>query len=789
MTNTNISDLILETLSVLAMAACILTISQPQPAAAQTTPEPGPVSVSSAGELGNSQSSNPSLSANGRFVSFASKANNLVAYDTNAVADIFVHDRLSGETRRVSISSTGEQANAASEAPTISTDGRFVAFQSAAANLVPNGEQNRSDIYVHDRLTGITERVSVNDRGERGNADSTNPSISGDGRYVAFRSEAANLVLGDTNAVADVFIHDRLTGHTLRASVSSRGDVRNEGNAPSGECIALASSGGHTVVFSSQASTLAVSISPAARIYLFNRVLAQIEYLNLPPNDGSERTIIQLEISSQANTVAALIEEQGKYTIIAFDRPNHNQTQINLPQAAHIALSADGEYLAVLDVNANLIGCTLATEERQTLAEGNITGDIALSSSGGVVAYTQAIDGVSQIIVKEIEAQSVPNYTLSGRVTNAAGYALALVAIDDNGGNVAKTDRNGNFFINGNPPGKVVLTPSKEGFSFEPESISLDLSADVDDIHFQAYPEKILEEAQKDVGMPYNRERGDDGDFHGYEAGYCTDLILDAYSWGAGYEIQFALEQDFRAHPEHFYRWRDARDAHDMWRYFSYSGQMLPHAAAYQPGDIVFFDWSEDGEIDHVGIVSEITADDGPKKMYAATGVTNSNPGGLATELPWEAFHERTVRGHARWSGAYQAVIPQMPPDQILQISAASAGVSLRLIDSQGNPLSKSERSIPGGIFFTLGWEQNLSVFSPLDNGEQYSIEITLEGESTTPYQFTAQTIQNGLVTERVEFEGRESKKIPVWLSSDAEGNLILKIQLSQRKIYRSLSD
>jgi len=197
-----------------------------QSAAAQDGPEPGPVSISLAGDLGNGGASNPSLAAGGRFVAFASQASNLVADDSNGTSDVFVHDRLTGETERVSLSSTGEQADAACEMPSISANGRFVAFHAAAGNLAPDGQGDISHIYVHDRMTGITERVSFNDRGKPGDGDSTQASISTDGRYVAFRSQASNLVKGDDNGFADVFIHDRLTGHTRRASVSSRSVVR-----------------------------------------------------------------------------------------------------------------------------------------------------------------------------------------------------------------------------------------------------------------------------------------------------------------------------------------------------------------------------------------------------------------------------------------------------------------------------------------------------------------------------------------------------------------------------------
>jgi Tol biopolymer transport system component len=760
-----------------------------QPAGAQEGPEPRPVSVSPAGNLGNGTASHPSLAAGGRFVTFASQSSNLVADDTNGVSDVFVHDRLTGETERVSLSSTGEQANAACKMPSISDNGRFVAFHTAAENLAPDGQENVSHIYVHDRLTGITERVSINDRGEPGDGDSSQASLSADGRYVAFRSQASNLVKGDDNGFADVFIHDRLTGHTRRASVSSRG---NEGNAPSGALLALAPAG-HTVAFTSEASTLAVAIAPVTRVYLYNRVVAKIEYLNILPSWGDQANLADVAISEEATIVAVLATDGAKSEILIFDRPNQNQITLSLPDAVALALSPDGEYLAVLLRGENgaseVIRYNLETEEQQTLISGDLGEQVVISGDGNVIAYTQELEDETQIAAQEV-AEAGPRYTLSGRVTDGTGYPLAHVTINYGDVHSTKTDGNGFYFINGILPGDVELVPSKQGYNFEPESRSLDVQSDQNDLDFQSNPEEILAEGRKDLGMPYREERGESGPYHGYAGGYCTDLVLDAYSWGADYDIQFALEQDFRAHPEHFYRWRDARDAHDMWRYFSYSGQMLPHAVDYQPGDMTFFDWSGDGEIDHVALISEVDADNRPVMMYAATGVTNRNPGGRAAELPWENFHEETVRGHARWSGAHAAIIPEMPSESLVQVAVSSAApIELRLLDSNGNVLSNGEKGIPGGFFNALGWEQNLSLLFPLEHDERYTIQITVGAEEDDRYQFTAQTIEAGVVTARTSFEGDESKTLPLLLFRDEAGKLNMELHLSQRRIRRSLSD
>jgi Tol biopolymer transport system component len=138
----------------------------------------------------------PAISADGRFVAFPSDATNLVRGDTNGTTDIFVRDRLTGTTERVSVSSSGGQSDGFSEGPALSADGRFVAFHSSASNLVPGDDNFSDDVFVRDRLNGTTEIVSINNSGEEGNSLSFRPDLSADGRFVAFSSFADNLVPG-----------------------------------------------------------------------------------------------------------------------------------------------------------------------------------------------------------------------------------------------------------------------------------------------------------------------------------------------------------------------------------------------------------------------------------------------------------------------------------------------------------------------------------------------------------------------------------------------------------------
>jgi Tol biopolymer transport system component len=167
------------------------------------------VSTSSSGTASNDASVHPSISDDGQYVAFSSDATNLVTSDTNLVRDIFLKDRLSGATTRLSTSTTGVQATDASGAPAISGDGRYVAFRSDAANLVVDDMNNDADIFLRDLVDGATTRVSTTSAGVEGDDESVHPALSGDGRYVVFSSEAANLAAGDINGFRDLFVKDR----------------------------------------------------------------------------------------------------------------------------------------------------------------------------------------------------------------------------------------------------------------------------------------------------------------------------------------------------------------------------------------------------------------------------------------------------------------------------------------------------------------------------------------------------------------------------------------------------
>ncbi len=210
-----------------------------------------PVSVSAAGDWGNGNSLIPSISSTGRYVAFASVASDLVPGDTNRSEDVFVRDTVAGTIERVSVSSAEAQANAFSSEPAISGDGRYVAFRSRASNLVSGDTNRRDDIFLRDRVAGTTIRVSVSSANRQGNGNSRYPAISENGRFVSYATSAYNLVPGDTNWFPDVMVRDLVGRTTTRVSVSTN---ERQGNGTA--WWSSVSGDGRYVAFQTAASNL-----------------------------------------------------------------------------------------------------------------------------------------------------------------------------------------------------------------------------------------------------------------------------------------------------------------------------------------------------------------------------------------------------------------------------------------------------------------------------------------------------------------------------------------------------
>ncbi len=238
------------------------------------------VSFAYDGSQANSQSEYPVISSDGNSIAFASDATNIVQGDTNGYRDVFEYNRTTGKTIRVSIATDGTQTNEGTQAfvISISADGRYVAFPSLATNLVPDDTNHVWDVFVHDLDKSETMRISVSSDGSQADADSYGVSISADGRYVAYGSDATNLVPDDTNGVMDTYLYDRQTSKTERISVATDGTQGDASSglmliAPGGIDIAygtlLASDGSRTVYMSNATNLVADDTNATQDIFLF----------------------------------------------------------------------------------------------------------------------------------------------------------------------------------------------------------------------------------------------------------------------------------------------------------------------------------------------------------------------------------------------------------------------------------------------------------------------------------------------------------------------------------------
>ncbi len=330
----------------------------------------GLVSVDSDGVQGNDHSNAASISADGRYVAFFSGASNLVAEDVNGTWDVFVHDRQTGVTTLVSVDSDGTQGDDSSFSPSISADGRFVAFQSFASNLVAGDTNGYVDVFVHDRQTGVTTLVSVDSDGTQGDDSSFSPSISADGRYVAFESGASNLVAGDVNGTYDVFVHDLQTGVTTLVSVESDGV---QGNSDSG--TSSISADGRYVAFSSYASNLvAGDTNGYVDVFVHDRqtgvttlVSVSVDSDGVQGNDHSNAASISADgryvafFSGASNLVAG--DLNGTYDVFVHDLQTGVTTLVSVDSdgvqgngySDAPSISADGRYVAFPSEASNLV--------------------------------------------------------------------------------------------------------------------------------------------------------------------------------------------------------------------------------------------------------------------------------------------------------------------------------------------------------------------------------------------------------------------------------------------------
>lgn len=714
------------------------------------------------GEATNGWSYAPALSSDGRYLAYTSTADNLVQGDFNLAADVFISDRRTSQTRLASISTRGEQGNAWSFQPELSANGRYVAFTSLADNLSgPYQESDTNglaDVFVRDRGTSTTLRASIRSDGSEEHGWSDQPTISGDGRYVAFVSTASDLGESPSPASTNIYVHDRQS----RKTWSITAEPVLEGQFTSTTAPSISTSGRYIAYLAAGAD--------GERVAIHDIVSGQTRFV---PEIGSDIKITgrlsRPGISADGRYIA-ILAGSGELSIYDQFSGEMLKQQIPIEQINHsgqrpgLSISANGGYITlnippgifVYDRESGQI------EELQITSPPAGVGDLDLSRDGRHLAFTAAEADPGLYLYDRGETiQDMSPVT--GWVSDGQGHPLVGVTVSTERGTTTKTDANGNFYFVELRSGHHDISPEREGFTFSPSAYRFTLDANhpaSPGLAFIGLFEGIVPEAALDIGMPYALDRGCEspfeecgGPYHGFYRGDCTDLVMDAYREGVDFDIQAALMYDFRLNPHHYYRWHNARNSHDMYRFFSYTGQLIPPDEPYLPGDIVFFDWEADSVVDHVAIVSDVNEKNQPLKLIDATGVIDENPSGAAIELDWKPYHDSQTPGHARWTGLYSSRENGSPQDKpVLLVALDSPSAEAKLYDMQDNSIPSSAQGINGGRYRRTGTGQVISIDHPLENSDLYLLEVRSDAEA--PYSLGVQTVQGGLVNQVYTVEG-----------------------------------
>jgi Tol biopolymer transport system component len=334
-------------------------------------------SVDSGGAQGNLGSTNSRISRDGRYVVFHSAATNFVPPDTNANLDIFRHDRATGATTRVSVDMNGGDPDQGAMLAAIDANGDVIAFESVSTDLVPGDTNNASDVFARDLRTATTVRVSVDSQGVQGNGNSAKAAISGSGRFVAFQSDANNLVPGDTNLGRDIFVHDLVNATTERVNLGPSA-AQSNGSAGSATPPAI-SFDGRFVAFQSIANN----------------------YGPMDPN--SFQDIYVRDRLAQTTSLASLTSNGASANGNSLD----------------VAISADGQWVAFASTASNLVpGDTNGAE------------DVFVRDAGGSTTIRVSVSSTG---VQATNFSRLPALSGDGHFVVFESFASNLVANDTNG--------------------------------------------------------------------------------------------------------------------------------------------------------------------------------------------------------------------------------------------------------------------------------------------------------------------------------------------------------------------
>ena len=279
--------------------------------------------------------------------------------------------------------------------------------------------------------------------------------------------------------------------------------------------------------------------------------------------------------------------------------------------------------------------------------------------------------------------------------------------------------------------------------------------------------DRIVEEARLDIPMPYGIDRGCPSPyygcgkpFHGFAAGVNTDIVLDAYGYGASFDIQSTLAEDHSAHPGR-YLYGTARYAEDMHRFFIHNQQIVPHQQSYLKGDVAFFDWDGDNITDHTAIITQVDPAGRPSSLVDARGYFADNLHGRATEVSWSSFYDQYEPEHGRLGIQPPAApLSTTQTTQALHIQLSNPAIEIRMYDANGKAVSDSYNEdlvasnvkdhipyIPASSYTENAGQTELVVHHPMDNSANYYVE--LNSLADLDYTLTITTLENGAPTDQ----------------------------------------
>ena len=462
------------------------------------------ISLNSAGETLNDENREAQMSFNGDLIVFTTRATNVTPFDTNEKLDIVIRDRNNNSTDIIS-GHTPRSNDSSGDIVSLSADGRYVAFSSKTTNLIADHNNNKRDIFVKDRRTGFIERVSISSSGDQGSSDSNNPSISDDGRFVVFESFSA-FISADTNAKIDIYLHDRL--NHITQIISKNGATESNGHS----IRASISATGRYVVFKSEADNLVSGDSNnKTDVFIKDLITDSIERVSVA-SDGSEANgAVNMSVTVSADgryvafrstsTSLSSVDLNGKPNIFLRDRTAHKTTCISIPYDGTLidgytynpTISDDGSVIAFEARATNLVPndtngyndifvYSLATQQIKRVTDNSNDKDsygTSMSADGRFISYRSGATGIVtddsngeyDAFIYDTKNNTTVRVNLNNSGEEATGGTTYSPAISADGStvgylsnakNLVKGDNNnrGDIFVSDNPFKKSNISPA-----------------------------------------------------------------------------------------------------------------------------------------------------------------------------------------------------------------------------------------------------------------------------------------------------------------------------------------